>query len=219
MPVLPHSAARVARLVVAAFAVAIAVPPASAQPKSEVENLSSVATDGTRVLEQRVLVPAPAAAVWDAWTTTEGFRSWVAPVAAVDFRRGGWMEATFDFAGKVGDVRNIRNEILAIAPGRMFAIRNVQAPPNAPFDVAAFQTLHTVVFVEPKGPAQTLVTVVMPGVGSGPAFDGVYKHFEWGNAYTLDALRKRFADGPTDWPQVEARMKAAAAARQAKEAK
>lgn len=218
MPAFPLSAVR-ALVVTLAFALA-ALPSSPAPAQSAVENLSSVQPDGTRILEQRVLVSAPAAAVWDAWTTSEGFRSWVAPVAAVDFRRGGWMEATYDFAGKVGDPRNIRNEILAFAPGRMFAIRNVQAPPNAPFDAAVFQTLHTVVFVEATGPTQTLVTIVMPGVGKGAAFDGVYKHFEWGNAYTLDALRKRFVDGPTDWSQVEARVKASAeAARKAKEAK
>lgn len=194
-----------------ACAAIVAGPLAYAQPQSPVENLSTVAPDGTRTLEQRVLVPAPAAAVWEAWMTSEGLRAWLAPVAGVEPRRGGVMDATFDFAAKVGDPGNIRNEFIAIVPGRMFAVRNVQAPPKAPFDTALFQTLHTVVFVEPKGPAETLVTVVMPGVGVGAAADGVYKHFEWGNAYTLAALRKRFVDGPTDWAKVEAEMKAKAA--------
>lgn len=184
---------------------------AGAQAPSPVENLSATAPDGTRTLEQRVLVPAPVAAVWDAWTTPEGLRAWLAPVAGVEPRRGGAMEVTFDFAGKVGDPGNIRNEFIAIVPGRLFAVRNVQAPPKAPFDTALFQTLHTVVLFEPKGPAETLVTVVMPGVGRGPAADGVWEHFAWGNAYTLTELRRRFAEGPRDWAKLEAEMKARAA--------
>jgi uncharacterized protein YndB with AHSA1/START domain len=177
-----------------------------------VENLSAARPDGTRMLEQRVVVPAPAQAVWDAWATTEGFRSWAAPVAGVDFRLGGAIEASYDFAAKLGDRDNIRNEIVAIVPGRMFAIRNVQAPAKVPFDATTFQTLHTVVFVEPRSGSETLVTIVMPGIGSGPAYDGVYKHFEWGNRYTLEQLRKRFIDGPVDWAKLAAEAKGKAAA-------
>jgi uncharacterized protein YndB with AHSA1/START domain len=177
-----------------------------------VENLSAARTDGTRVLEQRVVVPAPAQAVWEAWATTEGFRSWAAPVAGVDFRLGGAIEASYDFAAQLGDRNNIRNEIVALVPGRMFAIRNVQAPANVPFDVAAFQSLHTVVFVEPRSADTTLVTIVMPGVKPGTAHDGVYKHFEWGNRYTLEQLRKRFVDGPIDWAKLAAEARAKAAA-------
>jgi uncharacterized protein YndB with AHSA1/START domain len=197
------------RLQCLAVAVALVVAvPVLAQRFPSVETLSTAHADGTRVLEQRVLVPAPARAVWDAWTTTEGFRAWVAPVASVDFRLGGTMEASYDFDARPGDRENIRNQVVAFVPGRMFAIRNVQAPANAPFDVPTFQSLHTVVILEPQGPDATRVSVVMPGVGHGAAYDGVYKHFEFGNAYTLDALRKRFADGPTDWAKVREAMKA-----------
>ncbi|HEX4882823.1 MAG TPA: SRPBCC domain-containing protein [Casimicrobiaceae bacterium] len=200
-----RSCRRFAAAVLVVFAGALAPWAASAQ--SQVEDLSSVGADGTRVLEQRVLVPAPADEVWKAWATSEGFGSWVAPFARVDLRLGGSMEASFNDAAKPGDRDNIRNEIVALVPGRLFAIRNVQAPANAPFDVPVFQTLHTVVLFEPKGPGSTQVTVIMPGVGSGPAHDGVYKHFAWGNRYTLDALRKRFVDGPTDWAKVREAMR------------
>lgn len=204
------------RLVLAVVVTACLFLPRETPAQPRVENVSSVLADGTRVLEQRIVVPAPAAAVWDAWTTTQGFGSWVAPFAHVDFRLGGTMEASYDFAARLGDRDNIRNQIVALVPGRLFAIRNLQAPSHAPFDVPVFQSLHTVVLFEPRGADATQVTLVMPGVGAGPAFDGVYKHFEWGNAYTLEALRKRFVDGATDWAKVAAEMKAKAKAKAAK---
>ena len=43
------------------------------------------------------------------------------------------------------------------------------------------------------------VTVTNAGYGSGEGFDTLYCHFEWGNAYTLHALKKRFEKGPVDW--------------------
>ena len=175
-----------------------------------VENLSSTQPDGTRTLELRVVVPARVPAVWEAVATVEGFRTWAAPVVGGEFRLGGAIEASYDFAAKIGDRENIRNQVVAIVPQRMLAIRNVQAPTKAPFDVASFQSLHTVMFLEPRGADATAVTLVTPGVGSGPANDGVYKHFEWGNAYSLEMLRRRFVDGPKDWAKAaeEARLPA-----------
>lgn len=182
---------------------AVRMPPA-------VENLSSAQPDGTRTLELRVVVAASVPAVWEAVATAEGFRTWAAPVVGGEFRLGGAIEASYDFAARIGDRENIRNQVVAIVPRRMLAVRNVQAPTKAPFDTAAFQSLHTVMFLEPRGADATAVTLVTPGVGSGAANDGVYKHFEWGNAYSLEMLRRRFVDGPRDWAKLEAEMKAKA---------
>ena len=44
---------------------------------------------------------------------------------------------------------------------------------------------------------------------AGPPFDGVYKHFEWGNDWTLNELRKRFVEGPKDWDKVKEAMRKA----------
>jgi uncharacterized protein YndB with AHSA1/START domain len=178
--------------------------------QSAVENRSTVAADGKRTLELSVLVPAAAPDVWAAWATSEGWRSWATPFAIVDFRLGGSIEAAYAFDAKAGDPDNVRNQIVALVQGRMFAVRNVQAPRKVPFDAAAFQTLHTVVFVDSLGPASTRVTVVMPDVPPGPPFDGVYKHFEWGNDWTLNELRKRFVEGPKDWEKVKEAMRKAA---------
>ena len=52
---------------------------------------------------------------------------------------------------KPGDANNVRNEIIAYAPERMFAIRNRNAPSDAPFDVPTFQSLHTVVLFDDAG--------------------------------------------------------------------
>ena len=176
--------------------VAVAQTPPPAYP---VDDQSYVAADGTRVLQQSLVVPAPAADVWTAFTTSEGFASWAAPVAFVDFRLGGYIEATYDPKGTIGAPGNIRNEIVAFVPQRMLAIRNTQAPPSTAFDAPTFQKLHTVIFLDPAGPNATRVTIVQPGYGTGEKFDGVYTHFARGNAWSLQQLAKRFAEGPAKW--------------------
>jgi uncharacterized protein YndB with AHSA1/START domain len=164
-----------------------------AAEEGEVVTASIATGAGERALRQSIVVPALPAEVWRAWTTTEGFSSWAAPVASVDFRLGGIIEASYDPKRPIGTPGNIRNQIVAYVPERMLAIRNVQAPPNVPFDVAVFQSLQTVVFFEPAGAASTLVTAWQPGYRQGEAYDQVWKFFERGNAATLVALRDYLA--------------------------
>ena len=171
---------------------------AAASPPG-IDDLSQAAGDGTRTLHQSVIVPAPIAQVWTAFTTTDGYRAWAAPVAQIDFRVGGIVEASYSADARIGEPGNIRNEIVAYAPERMFALRNRQAPPDVPFDVPTFQSLQTVVLFDDLGGTRTRVTIVQPGYREGEAYDRTYKFFEWGNGATLVALRDRFARGSTDW--------------------
>ncbi|MEO8753825.1 MAG: SRPBCC domain-containing protein [Casimicrobiaceae bacterium] len=184
----------------AGIAFAAAVFAQTAKP-ADVQDQSFLAADGTKVLQQSIVVPAGTAEVWNAFTTSEGFASWAAPVAAVDFRLGGSIESAYDPQGKIGAPGNIRNEIVAFVPQRMLAIRNTQAPPSTAFDTPTFQQLHTVIFLEPVTAATTLVTIVQPGFGKGEKYDGVYAFFARGNAWSLQQLAKRFAEGPKGSPK------------------
>ena len=189
------------------LALLLAIPLAAAADVttgSPVVDSSRTLPGGERVLEQSLVVAAPVAAVWQAFTTTEGFRAWAAPVTAVDFRLGGIMESSYSVDAVIGAADNIRNEFVAYLPHRMLAFRNTQCPPGAPFDAATFQRIHTVVSFEPLGAESTRVTVAQPGYGTGELFDGVYRHFEWGNRWSLEKLAERFEKGPVDWTALAA---------------
>ncbi|HET9821923.1 MAG TPA: SRPBCC domain-containing protein [Burkholderiaceae bacterium] len=169
---------------------------------------------GLQALAQSVEIAAPPPAVWEALSTSAGWRSWAAPFAEVDFRLGGTIETSYQAGARAGAPGNIRNQIVAYVPQRLLAIRNVQAPPNTPFDAAAFQTLHTAVLLDAIDGGRTRVTTVMSGVRSGEPWDGVLKHFRWGNAWTLEKLKERFEKGPVDWARLMAPRAASAAAPQ-----
>jgi uncharacterized protein YndB with AHSA1/START domain len=188
-----------------ALLVAVACAPMVAQAQSNapaprpVEATSWVAADGTRTLRHSAAIRGAPGEVWDAFTTTAGYASWAAPVARVDFRLGGEFETSYATNAAIGAPGNIRNEIVAYLPRRMFALRNRQVPPDVPFDARAFQSLHTVVTFDDLGGGYTRVSVEMPGLKNDPAHEAIAKFFDWGNAATLAALRDRFDKGPTDW--------------------
>lgn len=174
----------------AALTLAFAAGTRAATP---VADTSWTRPDGERVLELSVVLPVPLEQAWEAFTTEAGFRAWGAPAAWIDLRVGGEYEASYDARAGRGAPGNIRNRIVALVPPRLVVIQNVQAPPDAPFDAAAFQQTQTAVHFSPLGPNETRLTLQNAGYRAGAAFDGVYRHFRMGNTWTLEQLLKHVA--------------------------
>jgi uncharacterized protein YndB with AHSA1/START domain len=154
---------------------------------------SFVLPGGERVLQLSAEVEAPVARVWAALATEEGFRAWAVPLAKIDLRVGGSIESSYDAKVPLGSGKTIRNEIVALVPERLLVIRNVQAPPGVPFDVGIFQAMQTAMWFEPLDAGRTRITLVNGRFLEGVAYDGVYRYFQAGNAYTLGELRRHLA--------------------------
>ncbi|HRD46755.1 MAG TPA: SRPBCC domain-containing protein [Caulobacter sp.] len=208
---------RVLPAAVAALSLTLAGAATAAEPTfpdwrqyRDVANSSYVEPDGDKVLQLSIVVKATPAQVWRAFTTGEGYREWVAPVARIDLAVDGIIEASYDANAQIGDPDNIKNRIVAFVPERMLSIRNVQAPKALPHR-DLFPRISTTIEFEDLGLGRTRVVLTAVGYGPGAGFDTLYRHFEWGNAYTLNELKKRFDTGPVDWAAVAERRKAAAA--------
>lgn len=178
-------------VLIAAFAV-LAAGPAAAQTAGQLEDTSSVEANGHRVIQLAILVPAPPSEVWSALTTSAGWRRLGVGFAQVDFRTGGVIETGYAADAVAGAPGNIRNQIVAYVPGRMLAIRNVQAPPGFPH-AAEFAETATVMQLDPAGDDGTRVTLTATGFAPGPAYDTLYAFFRQGNGMTLETLRNSFA--------------------------
>jgi uncharacterized protein YndB with AHSA1/START domain len=151
---------------------------------------------GERVLHLSATVDAPVERAWAAFATDDGFRAWAVPLAKIDLRVGGSIESSYDAKVPLGSGRTIRNEIVSLVPQRVLVIRNVQAPPGVPFDVATFQAVQTAMLFEPLEGSRTRVTIASGAFADGERWDGVYRFFRAGNAYTLAELRKHFGPAP-----------------------
>lgn len=160
-----------------------------------------------RTIEKQALVKAPVDAVWNAWTTSEGIKTFFAPDARVEPRPDGPFEIYFNPYGAPGTKGADDMRFLALQPKQMLSF-TWNAPPYYP-EVRGHRT-SVVVRMRPAGEGQTHVTLVHSGWGDGGQWDQVYAYFDkaWGNV--LKNLEKRFAEGPVDWAPFLGQLKAAA---------
>ena len=174
-----------------AAALALASPALAQGLPPSVAETSFSEPGGARVLQLSTDVAAPAAGVWKALTTPDGWRRMGVGSAAVDFRVGGMIETNYRPNVPVGDRANIKNEIVAYVPERLLVIRNVQAPPGFA-NAEEFSKTVTVIELEPLGERRTRVRLSGVGFLPGAAYDHLYGKFRGGNAYSLDLFRKSF---------------------------
>lgn len=184
----------IARGFVAFLFAAFFAPAAFAQ---DVVNCSRAEPSGERTLCHEVLVAAPVSDVWRLFTTSEGLRTWLAPVVQIDLREGGAFLTSYDTPDAIGG-REIRNRVVAFTPERMLVIQIAQAPPGFAHGEDA-RELATVVTFEQIDDARTRVRVNMLGYREDPAFAELYGFFDRGNAWTLTQLASRVVNGPVDW--------------------
>ena len=81
----------------------LASPALAAPAPVAVQDTSFREADGHRVQQLSVIVGAPLAEVWKAFTTDEGFTRWAVPVAHVTLRNDGMMESSYKLSSKIGD--------------------------------------------------------------------------------------------------------------------
>jgi uncharacterized protein YndB with AHSA1/START domain len=160
---------------------------------------SFVAPGGERVQRLEILIPATRQQVWEAVSTSEGLRAWVAPVTDVEMKTGGHYFTNYNPKAKIGDPGTIYNSVLTYVPQEMVAIHVKLGAQIFPESVATADRLSAILQIHDAGPGQVRVSETMTGWLTGEDWDKVYKFFQTGNAYTLGQLLKRFAVGPRQW--------------------
>jgi WD40 repeat protein/uncharacterized protein YndB with AHSA1/START domain len=146
-----------------------------------------------RVLHHEVELRASADEAWAAFTEPARMTRWMGVTAAeLDLRPGGRMLTTYSKDEPLGGPHSIDNEVLVHAPGRLLAIRLRQGPVG--FDTERFRQVWTVVRFDPLPGGGARVSIDSHGWGEGPEWDGLWTHFDQGNAWTLQRLAA-YVDG------------------------
>ncbi|MCG8504774.1 MAG: SRPBCC domain-containing protein [Sphingomonadales bacterium] len=149
-----------------------------------------------RVVKSEIVVPAPVAEVWSAWTTSAGIQSFFARGAKISLDQGGAYEIYFLPDAEEGQRGSEGTHILGYQLHRMLHV-TWALPPYMP---ALRHDLTTVlIHFIPEGDNATRVVLVHSGWGRGDDWDAAYAYFLTSWDQVLDNLVHRFSDGPIDW--------------------
>jgi uncharacterized protein YndB with AHSA1/START domain len=148
-----------------------------------------------KVLRKEIIVTASLKEVWDAWTTTEGVKSFFSSEAKVELAIGGAYEIYFILENPYGTKGSEGCKVLSFLPMEMLSFEW-----NAPPDFGELRGHHTRVILQFQELESDKVKVILShlGWGKGEDWDRLYDYFGKAWAYVLNNLKKRFAQGPID---------------------
>jgi len=137
-----------------------------------------------------VVVPANVEDVWQAFTTSDGLKTWLWSDVRVDLRPGGDWLVLYP-GGKTGG-----GTILSFSANEQITLRAL-APEAFP---TVRQERTTAVFkFERVDASRTRVTLSQFDWKEGKEWDDAYEYLAKGNAQLLVQLRTRFEKGPLSW--------------------
>ncbi len=129
--------------------------------------------------------------VWQAFTTSEGLKSWAAPLADIDFRVGGKWRANYNADGKLGDEATIENTILSFDPKRMLSLKATGFPAGFEFEEAAKET-WSIFYFEAIDASKTKITIVGLGYNDTEQSQKMRSFFKPANEYSMSQLKASF---------------------------
>lgn len=158
-----------------------------------------------RAIVRQVQVSAPLESVWQAWTTSEGIKSFFAPDARIEARVDGPFEVYFNPYARPGLRGADDMRFLALQEKTMLSF-TWNAPPH--LGEVRGQRTYVTVRLKPAGAQATDVSLYHGGWGEGGQWDQSYQYFDKAWDAVLGNLRKRFAEKPVDWTEFLRSVKA-----------
>lgn len=149
-------------------------------------------------VEKEVVVEAPVAEVWRAWTEDEVARTWLSPRTHIDPALGGPYEVYFVADAPYGGRGCEGCRVHALDPQKRLAF-TWSAPPQFPSIRTPGLTSIVDLRFEPLAGGRTRVLFTQYGWGAGGEWPEVRRYFESAWDVVLGRLKHRFAVGPIDW--------------------
>jgi uncharacterized protein YndB with AHSA1/START domain len=159
---------------------------------AQVANTSYVTQSGEKVSQLSIIVPINIKETWKLFTTDEGLKKWIAPVAKIDMKIGGSIRTNYDKNKTVDDSTSIKLDIINYIEYEMLTLKvnlNNSFPPEAKKEDKNLQEILQFVKVDDN---KTRIISTMVGWGQGSHWDKAYSFFEKGNDWTYKEILKLF---------------------------
>jgi uncharacterized protein YndB with AHSA1/START domain len=159
---------------------------------AQVTNSSYVTRYGEKVLQLSIIVPIDKKDAWKLFTTDEGLKKWIAPVATIDMKTGGYIKTNYDRNKSAEDSSSIQLGIINYLEYEMMTLKvdlNNSFPPDIK---TGDKNLQEIIQFTDAGNGKTKLVSTMVGWGQGDNWNKAYDFFEKGNDWTFKEILKLF---------------------------
>ncbi len=149
-----------------------------------------------RSIDKEIVIAASLDAVWNAWTTESGIRTFFARGGNIELWPDGHYEIFF-FPDNEPGMRGAEGTRILIVEPRKRLVFTWDAPPKWP-DIRSQRTVVEI-RLHAEGQSKTRIKLHHAGWGDGEDWIAVYDYFDAAWSVILRRLQYSFEHGPVDW--------------------
>ncbi len=161
-----------------------------AAERDPIQSRVEVLSTGERILIEEVVIEAPLADVWNAYTTESGYTAWAAPKARIDLRVGGTMLTQYGPNAEIGDPGTNTLHIVNYVPQRLLTLRAEIADNWPEVMKQDGERLTNVILFEAITPNRTRIESFGIGYGPSPEYENLLQFFVTANRSLYVELKR-----------------------------
>ena len=156
------------------------------KPKQErvVSTIDSTDSSGL-VLIQEFTVDAPIDAVWEAYTTKQGWESWAVPFAEVNLKVGGVIKTNYSKTAAIDDSTTIVTHIINYVPKKLITLQAKITDNFSEFMKQEADDFYNVIYLDEVESGKTNVKSYGIGYKNTPKYLSLMEYFIPANEMTL----------------------------------
>lgn len=155
-------------------------------------NTSYLNQSGERVLRFECTLPIDVTDTWKLFTVDENLEKWIAPVAHIELKSGGYIVTNYDKDKKLSDPGSITLPILSFIDHELLVLKVILNDNFVESVRESDKNLQEVIQFIKVDRKHTKIVSSMIGWGTGPDWDKTYTFFEKGNEWTYQELIKNY---------------------------
>jgi len=157
---------------------------------AQVENTSYVNKSNEKVLQLSIIVPVEVQEAWNYFTIDSKLAKWIAPIAHIELKSGGYIVTNYDKTKTISDSSSIKLGIISYLENQLMILK-VDLNNNFSKKVQEEdQNLQEIIEFVPIAPGKTKIISSMVGWGQGKDWEKTYDFFLKGNEWTYKELLK-----------------------------
>lgn len=158
----------------------------------DLKNTSYKNQSGEKVLRLEFTLPLSVTDAWKLFTTDEKLKTWIAPVAHVELKSGGYILTNYDETKSLSDSSSIKLPITSFIDNEMLVLKVILNDNFTKEVRESDENLQEVIQFIKVDEQHTKIVSSMIGWGTGADWDKTYAFFVKGNEWTYRELLKNY---------------------------